>query len=84
MANELIVGAGLGDPPVLEHDNAIGAADGAQPMGDDDARGIHRRQAFPDDRLGTVVEGAGCLVEEDQARPTDQRAGDHHALPLST
>ena len=39
--------------------------------------------ALDHDALGLVVQGAGGLVEEEDARAADQRLGDHQALPLS-
>ena len=34
---ELVVGAGLDHPPILDHDDLVGVADGAEAVGDDEA-----------------------------------------------
>jgi len=46
-AYQLIMGTALHDPVFLQDENAIWIADGAEAMGDDDARRVHRRQARP-------------------------------------
>src|SRR5258708_37129099 len=83
VSDELVVGSGLDDPATLEDNDAISVANGAETMGNDDARGVHGREALAHDRLGAVVKRARRLVEEDQPRSVDQRPRDHHALALA-
>ena len=62
---------------------SVAVADGAQAVGDDQARASPTAEVVVDDRLGLGVERAGGLVEHQQARVADQRAGDLQPLPLT-
>ena len=79
------MGAALGDPAGVEHDDLVGADDGRQAVGDDDGRAV-RGDAVErrlDRFLGAAVERAGGLVEDQDRRVLQQRAGDRHALLLA-
>ncbi len=77
--------AALGDAVVLDHEQAIGGAHRAQPVGDDDRRASLQEptQRGLDHRLGHHVYAGGRLVQDDQARVGQQRAGDGDELALT-
>ena len=54
-----------------------------EPVGDDQAGAAAPAQVVVDDRLGLRVEGAGGLVEDQQARIAHQRPGDLQSLALA-
>ena len=84
-AVELVVGASLHDPALVQHDDLVGVAHGGEAVGD------HQHGALahqPVDRLlhqplGFGVERAGGLVEDEDRRVAQQRAGDGDPLPLT-
>ena len=78
------VAAGLDDLAAVDDDDAVGITHRRQAMGDDEHRaaladGPH---VVLDDALRLVVQGAGGLVEDEDARVADQRPGDGDALAL--
>ena len=75
----------LDDPAVLEHDDLAGALDRGQAVGDDDRRaaGQQAPQARLDPRLGVDVDVGGGLVEHEDARVGDERAGEGDELALA-
>jgi hypothetical protein len=79
------VGALLGDAAVLEHDDAPGLADRREAVGDHDrgAPGEQAAQAGFDAALGVQVDVGGGLVEDQDARVGDQRAGERDQLALA-
>ena len=78
------VPAALRDAPVLEHDDQIGAPDGRQPVSDNHrgAPSQQLRKRLEDQRFGLGVEAGRRLVEQQDRRVLEQRAGDRDALPL--
>ena len=77
--------AHLDDAAVFHHDDAVGALDGGQPVGDDQGRavlhrGFERRLHHP---FTLGIECAGRLVEQQQRRVLQDRAGDADALALA-
>ena len=62
--------------PFLDHQDAVGALDRREPVGDDEARAaLHQRlHALLDQRLGERVHRAGRLVHDE-----DLRLGQHRA-----
>jgi hypothetical protein len=66
----------LGDAPGLDHQDAVGALDGRQAVGDDEGgAALHQRvHAFLDERLGQRIHAGGGLVHDEQFR-----AGQHGA-----
>ena len=72
------------DAPVVEHDDLVGERDRRQPVGDDDRRPVAHDLAQPgaDLRLGRGVDGRGRVVEDEDARIDQERAGDRDPLPL--
>ncbi len=70
--------------PVLEHEDRVGAAHGGQAVGDDERRAVahQRRQRVLHELLGFGVERRGRLVEDQDRRVAQQRAGDRQPLPL--
>src|SRR5207245_4382434 len=84
--DELGVRAALDDLSLLEHENLIGAANGRQPVRDDERRPAlpQRSQSVLDERYALAVETRGGLVEDEDARVRQNRARDRHALPLAT
>ena len=75
----------LGDLARLDGDDPVALADRRQAVGDDDhgaAMGDHP-QVLLDDLLALGVERRGRLVEDQDPRIADQRAGDGDALALA-
>src|SRR5262245_10307636 len=84
-AKELAVGSLLDELPLIEHEDPMGGPQRAQPMGDEKHRPAPADlgEIRLDDGLGLVVEGAGGLVEDQDAGIPDQRPGDGDSLPLA-
>src|ERR1700719_3972633 len=83
-ADELVVVVILDDAAALDRDDAVGAAHGREAMGDDQHGAVLRDLAHVllDDALALVIERAGRLVEDQDARIGDEGAGDGDALAL--
>src|SRR5580704_13351183 len=73
------------DPPAFEHEDRIGRDQRGQPVRNDDQRAAlgDAHQIGVDDRLALGVERARRLVEDQDPRVGDQRAGDRQPLPLT-
>ena len=82
--DQLIVSAALDDFSVLQHDNAVGVADGGQAMGDDQSSPISYQslERFLHGAFAFIIERAGSLIEDDQRRVFEEEAGDADSLPL--
>src|SRR5690606_25333544 len=85
LRHQLRMAALLDDAAVVEHQDAIGAADGRQAMGDDD-RGAADHQLL-DGRLhpplGLHVQGGGRLVQHQDRRVREEGPRDRHPLALA-
>ncbi|MNX93033.1 hypothetical protein D3C86_1252020 [compost metagenome] len=70
----------------VQHQDPIGVADGAEALGDDEAgpaRVAHQAvQGLPDGGFGLGVHRRGAVVQDDEPRIDQERAGDRQALPL--
>ena len=84
LLHERFVPALLGDAPALQDVDAVRAADGREPVRDEDegARLLQRVDAGPDLLLALPVHAAGRLVKDDVLGLAQQRAGDADLLPL--
>jgi hypothetical protein len=82
---QLVVVADLGDPPALQDDQAVGAAEGAEAVGDGDRRPAADQvvQRLLDLALGLGVDRRGRLVEDQDAGVDQQGAGDRDPLPFA-
>src|SRR5215218_5443239 len=82
---ELLVGALLDDAAMVEDDDAPGALDRGQPVGDDDrgAAGEQPPQARLDPAFRVDVDVRGGLVEDEDPRVGDQGAREGHELALA-
>src|SRR5262245_30565454 len=82
---ELVVAPHVDHAAAVEDEDAVRRHQRGQPVRDDDHRPARRdaREVGVDDRLAFGVEGAGRLVEDEDARIDDQGAGDRQALPLA-
>ena len=82
---QLLVGALLDDPAVLEDDDPVAAADRGDLVRDDQAgaAGEVLLQGLLDPRLGLGVEGAGAVVEQQDGGVGDEGPGQGQALPLA-
>src|SRR6185503_4157861 len=85
LAHQLGVGALRDDRAALEHDDAVGVLHGREAVRDDErgASGFERFQRFLHQPLGSGVERAGRLVEEQDRPVGEQCARDRQALPLA-
>ena len=83
--DQLVVRAVLDQAAAIERDDAVGAAHGGEPVGDDEHRAAlgDLLHVLLDDALALIVERAGRLVEDQDARIGDQRARDGDALALA-
>ena len=81
---QLVRRARLDDPPVVEHDGAVGDLDGREPLGRDQHRAARERGAEVLDEvaLGLRVDGRHRVVEHDHARPRDERPRERDPLAL--
>ena len=84
---QLVVPALLDDPAALEDVDAIGVHDRREAVRDQDRDGVPARfdvaNRLADLLLGDRVERRSRLVEDQQVRPPQQRAGDREALTLA-
>ena len=82
---QLLVGALVGHPAVVDDDDAVGQAQGRAPVGDQQRRAaLHERaQRGVDLLLGLRVDRGGGVVEDQHARVGDQRPGEGDALALA-
>ena len=78
--------AALDDFCVLDDENRVGAADGAEMVSDDDARApFHETLERLHDRvLGRGVESRRRLVEYEDRRVANDGTGDRNALTLTS
>ena len=76
------VGAAFDDAAVVEHEDQVGTADGAEAVGDDEAGTALEQGAkgFLDEALGLRVYGAGRFVEDEHAWILEHNASDGDAL----
>ena len=82
---QLVVRAVFGDTTALYGEDAVGQPERRQAVGDHEHRAPSRdlRHALVHDALAFVVERAGRLVKDQDARIGDQGAGDGDALALA-
>ena len=83
--DQRVVGAVLDQAAVIERDDAIRGPHGREPVCDDENRSppgdfLH---VLLDNALALIVERARRLVEDEDARVRDQRAGNGHTLALA-
>ena len=66
LRHQLLLGAALNDPAVLEHEDLVGAADGGETVGDDDRRAAGEQpvERALDQDLGRPVDVGSRLVED--------------------
>ena len=85
MREQFLVSAALDDLAALDHQNLIRAANRRQPMRDDERRAAlpQRSQAVLNHHLALAVEARRGLVQQQDARVREHRAGDGHALALA-
>jgi hypothetical protein len=83
--DEFVVGAVFHQAAAIDGDDAVGPAHGRKTMGDNENRAAlgDLFHVFLNDALALVVEGARCLVEDQDARIGDQGAGNGDALALA-
>src|SRR6266545_4047208 len=82
---QLVVRPAFDDFAVLEDENLVGAADGREPVRDDERRAsmAQRPEAVLNECLAFAVEARRGLVEDQHARIGENRARNRDALPLS-
>src|SRR5579872_3389365 len=83
--DQFVVGPVLDQPAAIERDDAVGAPYRGQAVGDDEHRPAPRDvlHVVLNNTLALVIERAGRLVEDQDARIGDERAGDRNALTLA-
>ena len=70
-------------PTVIEHDNLITIADGAQAMRDDHAGAPAPPQAVVNAHLTHGIQRTGSFIEKEHGRIVNKGASDFQALPLA-
>src|SRR6266852_6249182 len=77
-SDQLVMRTVLDHPAALDRDQPVGAAHRRETMGDDEDGAAARDllHVLLNDALAFIVEGAGRLVEDQDARVVDERAGD--------
>ena len=85
LGEELRLRAAREDAAVLEYRDLVCQRDRREPMGDDDRRPAahHLAQAGTNPRLRGRVHRRRGVIENEDARVDEERAGDGDALPLS-
>src|SRR5437667_7331685 len=83
LCNEAFMVAALDDATVVDDYDDIGPANGAEPVGDDDARAVELVQGPLHFGLGHGIERARGLVEEQNGRSSDERPREGEALFLT-
>ena len=83
---QLVVGAALDDPSLVQDVDDVAAHRQRQPVGDadDGLAGRDGRKLLQDLVLGLGVQGAGRLVQNQDRGVAEQRAGDGESLALAT
>ncbi len=76
----------LGDTGLIHHHDAVGVADGGQPMRDDQggSPACQFRQGTLDGVLGFGIEGRGGFVQDQDRRVFEEHARNRQALFLTT
>ena len=82
-ATQGLVRAALHDLAALQHDDLVAVANGAEPVGDDQAGAAAAAQVVVDRLFGRRIERAGGFVEDENRGIVDERARDLEALPLT-
>ena len=77
--------AGLGDTPLVEHENTVRVDHAAEPVREDQCRAADHQavQGVLDDRLVLRVDRRQRLVQYQDRRVAQNRTGDGDALPLT-
>ncbi len=84
--DQLVMGADVGDPALLENDDAGGAAHGREPMGDHEHGSVLHQilERLLHQRLRFRIERRGRFIEDEDGRVLQQRARDRKPLPFSS
>ena len=79
------VGALLGNPPLVQHNDEVGVPDCAQTMGNGDrgALGGQTRDGLLDEVLGFGIDRGGRLIENQNWRVFEYRPGNRQTLLLT-
>ena len=80
------MGASLGDEPLLDDQDLIGATDGGEPVCNHKGRSTLAEvaESFLNERLALGVEARRRLVQDQDSRIGQQSPRNRHALPLPT
>src|SRR5262249_29373777 len=83
--DQVIMGAVLGQTTAVDRDEAVASPHGGQPMRDDEDRAAlgKPRHVLLDDALALIVECARRLVEDQDARVSNESARDGKTLALA-
>src|SRR5262249_55067739 len=84
--DQLVVGALLDQPPLVEDEDAVGFPNRGQPVRDHEARPVVHQpvERVEDDALRLRVDRRRGLVEDEDRRLLEKSARDRDPLPLST
>ena len=75
----------LGDPPILQRQNAVRGNDARKPVGENQGRTAFHEliECFADDGLAVRIDRGQRLIQDEDRRVPEQCAGDRNSLPLS-
>src|SRR5690348_6687020 len=84
VAHEVLVGADVGDNPILQYHDTVGVAHGGEAVGDDDngAAAHQVLQSRLHQSLGLAVQGGSGFVEDEDGGILEQGASNGNALAL--
>ena len=82
---ELVVAAGLGDRTVVKHEDPVGVADRAQPVGDHERGPAPQKliEALLDQPFAFTIEVAGRFIEDEYLGVGEDGPCDRQPLPLA-
>ena len=85
VGDQFLVCAAFLDVALLDHEDLVGLADGAEAVGyDEGGTAFHERgQALLNEGLAFCVEVGSGLIEDEDAGICENSPGDGNALPLS-
>lgn len=83
---QLIMGSDFDDGTVVHHDNTVSGFDGRQSVSNDQGRtpGHECVESILHLRLGAAVQGTRRLIQQQDARVSNQGPGNSEPLPLPT
>ena len=85
LCQQFLVAAAFHDLALIQHQHLIGVADGAEPVGDDEAGAVLEQvvQRRLDESFGARIDAGSCLVQDQDARVAQRSTCDGDQLALA-